>query len=476
MNERVFSVLLAFFFILAPAHGADPGSRLPESYTLGICSLRGEGIDREGRFFLHNIPNLFLDSLRGIPEHRLSDDEILAVGNYVVEETLKDLEDEIGRLVQERDELFFQENGQRRERIAASIENKEAERRDLLTGVITPGEIPNTLPLAPTGENLKGELLPPPGPFIDAYCKGRGIDLLLYGTLERVDDFFFLSVEVYNRYTGTVVFKESTAAGSRELASRAEELIIKLTGVILGRPWASLRVETVPPSASIYLNGAFSGAGVIYRPYASPGTYTIEGRAPGYKTERVELELSPEDAGVLALELTEAERRTFMVETDPPGADVYLASVWVGKSPVEVLYPGVPCRLEAVKDGYHRIFRILSAPPAENVILNLQPVSRAAYNMREDFRDKFYRDFGVFVLSIPVTLAGYSLAEHYSIALNEASAGGPVSSDEAYRLWLKAALCYNFYTAGLFANTFLFTNLVVSASEYVRRAGPAGQR
>ncbi len=468
---RIAPLVLTFLCFLSPLLSAlDLQKSLPEKITLGVCSLKGPTIENEQKFFLHKIPTIFLEALRGIPDHRMSAEEIEDLEAYIIHGAITKLEKEIGTLIQERDSLFFQNDAQGRARKNASIESKKKELEELTSGGYTLQGMENPLSLEIAAENLKGGLLPPPGPFIKEYCDKHGIDILIYGSLEQVDDFFFLNIEVYNRYRQSTVYRASTACSGRELASRAEGITKDLKGLVLGREWSALRVESVPSSASIYLDGKFSAAGILYRPFMDPGTYIVECKAPGYEAKRMPVELEPRVEEVLLVTLKELERSTFRVETDPPGAEVYLASQWVGTSPVDVIFPGVPAQLVVVREGYRRSFRILSQAPEGTVHFDLQPESPVTYSIREDYRDRFYKDFGIFILSIPVSLVGYSLTEQYSIAYNEAEAGGTSPEDELYRLWLTYTLCYNLYTAGLFANTFLFIHMAVSAAEYIRQA------
>lgn len=472
MNRFFFLGLSILLILVSPLSAIDLEAAVPEEYTLGICSLRGIDIEREQRFFLHSIPSLYLDSLSGIPDHRLTDEEKQSMEEYIVSEALDRLREEAGTLIRQRDALFFEKDAGRGQSIQASLERKREEIAGLEAGQYESAELPDSLPLALVKENMQGDLLEPPGVFLKQYCQDRGIDFLVTGSLEGVDDFFYLTTEVYNRFTDSVIFRESTACSSRELAARAEGIIPGLTSAVLGRPWAELRVQTTPPSASIYLEGTFSGAGILYKPYIRPGTYILEARAPGYESKRLEIELEPEQQETFHLKLPERVLNTFVVETDPPGADIYLSSMWVGKSPVAVAYPGKPAQLVAVKEGHKRIFTILSEAPGERVFLTLQPETPFDYDIREDFRNNFYRDFGLFVVSIPFTLVGYSLAEQYSIALSQADSEGETATEKYYRLWRTARLCYNLYSAGLYANTFLFIHAAVSAAEYIGRAGP----
>jgi len=470
--RRIAPFVLTCIFCLSPTLSAlDLQKSLPEKIVLGVCSLKGLTIDNEQKFFLHKIPTIFLDALRGIPDHRMSTEEIEDLEAYIIHRAIKKLEKDIGTLIQERDSLFFRNDAQGRVSKNTLIENKKKELEELTSGMYIFPEMENLLPLEVSAENLKGGLLSPPGPFIREYCEKQGIDILMYGSLEQVDDFFYLDIGVYNRYRDATVYRASTACSGRELASRAEGITKDLKGLVLGREWSALRVESIPSSASIYLDGNFSAAGILYRPFIDPGTYIVECKAPGYETKRMLVELEPRVEEVLLVTLRERARSIFRVETDPPGAEVYLASQWVGTSPVDVTFPGVPAQLVVVREGYRRSFRILSQAPEGTVHFDLQPELPVTYSIREDYRDRFYKDFGIFILSIPVSLVGYSLTEQYSIAYNEAGAGGTSPEDELYRLRLTSRLCYNLYTVGLFANTFLFIHTAVSAAEYIRQAG-----
>ena len=472
MDRKLPVIILLIFCSLSFANALDLSQDFPEEYTLGICTFRGVDIRDDQEFFLRNIPGVFLDSLMGIPERRLSAEDLDALEMFILEQRIQDLKEQIGRLVHERDELFFRGDARERDQKTEAIEKRKEEIELLAEKEYETGEMRQILPIVMERQNKEGELLPPPGPFVGEFCRDRSIDILVFGTLEQVDEFFYLQVEVYDTYKDTIVFRETSACSSRELALKAAEIADSLTSVILGRPWAALSVETEPPSASIYLDGNFVGAGMISRPYIVPGTYSIECRAPGFEKTSLTVTLEPQTERNLSIKLIERERAAFTVETDPEGADLYLASQWVGKSPLEVIYPGEPCRLTAVMDGYRQNFTILTDAPEGSVRFTMQPLPQITYNIRDDLRNRFYKSFGYFALSIPVSLGAYAVYEHYYLALKQVEAGTAVSADEFHRLWLNGSLCYTLSNVGLFANVFLFIHMVVTTAEYIQQAGP----
>lgn len=447
---------------------------LPEEYNLGISSFTGKDLGGDELFLLQNLPSQVLSFLGSIPDHHFSPEETEAMKDLIYRKAAKTLEEELGLLIMERDDLFFSPGSrQRRITLDEKIDLKRKEIENLKIADLDDLKVQEIVPVRLAEENLKGELLPPVGYYPGEYCEKQNLDFLIYGTLERVEEYYYLELLGYNRFYDDIVFRESLACTARELTAETMVLVKKIASTILGRPWASLRVTVDPPGSSIRLNGIFIGLGAVNRPWFIPGEYTVECTAVGYETKTVEVIVEAEDEKDLAVALEEGEKTTFRLESRPPGADVYISSQWVGKTPLDVAWSESPVQLTLLKEGYRRFVSILAEAPEEELSISLQPEPGVKYNSREDFRDRFYRDFSVFVLSVPLTLAGYSMAEHYSFALNDALDDPVVPQEEIYRLWRRSRVCYTLYTAGLFANTFLFANLIVSTAEYLARTGSA---
>jgi hypothetical protein len=168
------------------------------------------------------------------------------------------------------------------------------------------------------------------------------------------------------------------------------------------------------------------------------------------------------------VELEQIIVRSIVIQTYPAGADVYLDSEWMGKSPVKLLPENEKSAILIKKEGYvDKSF--FTDTDTENIVnINL----KADSNGREEWvpwrRNRFYTGLGSFVMSIPLTALFYSMVEQSGDAyLREYESNGTENLDELVRLQNLNSAQYSMYLASLGLNVFLFLDTVIQAVEYV---------
>lgn len=135
---------------------------------------------------------------------------------------------------------------------------------------------------------------------------------------------------------------------------------------------ATLRVETNPYGAQVFLNGVSKGEAPVVMERIPDGTVTLEVRANGYKASKQELRLSAGDDESVEVNLDPLPG-SMRIVTIPEGARVYVDNAFRGESPVQIadLAPG----------SYRvRVELVAHDPAARNVT-----VERAA-DVTEEFR------------------------------------------------------------------------------------------
>ena len=120
------------------------------------------------------------------------------------------------------------------------------------------------------------------------------VDLLVGGSVREASGYFLVELWAWDAARGAEVFAWRDAATRGELYDRVAEAGRGLTGVLLGRPWASLEVAAEPPGASVLVDGKPPGTGRSRFDDLEPGSHEVRASAPGYREETRTVDL---DAG-----------------------------------------------------------------------------------------------------------------------------------------------------------------------------------
>lgn len=112
----------------------------------------------------------------------------------------------------------------------------------------------------------------------------------------------------------------------------------------------ALNVVTVPAGATVFVDGAKVGTSP-YQARLTPGSHAVAAEAEGYN--RAEATISGESGQTVEQKLTLVPVAfELTIETDPPGALVYVDGQEKGLGPLKVMLPTGSHRLRATLDGY----------------------------------------------------------------------------------------------------------------------------
>lgn len=136
-------------------------------------------------------------------------------------------------------------------------------------------------------------------------------------------------------------------ADEQELVAAVQRLVNPVRAKLTGDNYASLRIESNPPQASVYLDDQFLGKTPLDYSYLIPGSYQLVLKLDGYRT--VSEPLRPQTGDRLQrLFVLEASPLggSIDINTTPPGAKIYLDADYRGKTPK---------RLENIAAGTYRL-------------------------------------------------------------------------------------------------------------------------
>jgi hypothetical protein len=415
-------VLLLLSLLAALGHAEEAAPRdTRDTWTVAFSALSAQGISTENSYLASSAVLLIRDRIARLPSHAFSDEERAFRRAAVLSRELSTLAGSIAQIRKERDEAFFNAapaatqsgNGE-----PSSVESRLAAalaRRSYLESLDPSAvEVPAEKPIALKDGPGAGKLFDPPPYSPGEFCERQELDMAVGGTIREVQSYILLDIWAYDAARGRVVFRWREAGGREELYVSLQGAASGLTEAILGRPWAALSLAPDPAEASVIVDGSLASSGGPREIFLLPGAHEIRASAAGYLDLARTVDLAPGSETSLPLVLEPTARETVALATDPPGADVYVDSLWKGKTPLDLELPATRSRVLLAKPGFNVLPFSLGpgAPVRSPLTLETNAVSRE--QRQKKAREDFYGAFGWFLISLPAPLFCYRYAFDYA--------------------------------------------------------------
>jgi hypothetical protein len=251
-------------------------------------------------------------------------------------------------------------------------------------------------------------------------------------------------------------------------------MFFRLAASLAGRPWASLDITTDPPYAHIYVDGELAGIGRARLAYVRPRAYRLSFYADGCDVLEDFVSLEPESRQEKDYRLQSVPQETLLIETIPPGADVYFGALKKGVTPLILPLGATPDILSLNLEGYKsKVFPFTSADIASAHVLPRDIVSwdeRIAAK-----RADFYRSLGFTILSVPIPVLLYGAYQNEVFGFIQYTRRPGFDYDEAMRKEKKYRILYYAYFGSLFLSGSLIVNTIQKLIDYIR-TGEESQR
>jgi hypothetical protein len=367
-RTRILTCSIGILLCLTDIGALENGGNF---WSIGFASLRERRLSDENRYLVHAIPLLLREELSLLRDHRLADEEKEAYFRFKKDREAREKQSQVTELKSLLDDQAFRLGGaekqeQRRESYLKNRDDLQAildtERvggalargasaEDALAGDTSAESPPSDSRPIVVKEEALGVLFEPPQHSPLEYARKKGIDLLIWGELEEIEGFLYLSLYAYHAVLGRLVFQHQDAGSREVLLATLPAVRGNLARTILGRDWANLSVSAEPPDALITINGSIHGTGRLEGRFLETGEATVEVHHPDYLDveKTVRLEAYEEHNLHVALDMRESRRTTLL--TRPTGADLYLDSIWIGRSPAQIVLPHAKKRLLIKKEG-----------------------------------------------------------------------------------------------------------------------------
>jgi hypothetical protein len=472
--------LLVLLMLLPPlsshaqaAGGAQPTDAkqpLPvdtrKNWSVAFTAFTPQGLAPQETYLAFSIPLLLKDQVSALAAHSFSAEERLVYQKQIVSRELDGLYQSLSQLRQQRDETLFVATSDRK-----AVEAAEKRLSDALDRIRWLEDLDPALIVVEKEKPLQikegtgvGNLFDPPKYSPYQYAVQQDVDLLIGGTATDVQGYILIDLWAYASASEQVVYTFRDAAQPEGIYASLTEAAKGLIGVMLGREWSSLTLVPDPLDSMVTIDGTSMGAGRIQTAYLTPGSHTIVVSAPGYTQSEVETELASFEERVIPIALQKVERPRVSLSSSPPGADVYLDSVWIGTTPLTLEAPAVRTRLELDLDGYYSMPTSLgpSSPPQLVISLTRDVASRDA--LQKKARDEFYVALGFFALSLPIPFFCYSYSNDYKLTYVRLLADENPSASGAATV--VNIFVYSYYSS-LGVSASLFTWMIVDLVRYI---------
>ncbi len=413
---------------------------------------------------------MILGELNGLDTHVFSAAETAAIRRQAIAASMQTAEQALSSSIQSRDGLLFADQRDAVTLAAADQRVGFAQARILFLTSFDPGQIavPASLPIVFKDGSSTAKLFDAPAVPLAQLCASQGLDLLVGGSLREVQGYLLVDVWAYDAHQDQMVFSYREAAPRDEIYSYMPAIARQLIGVLLGHPWSVLAFQPDPPGSILYVDGQLVSSGRAQALYLEPGTRDLRVSSPGYQDDTGIVDLVPMETTTLTVELTRLTEGGVTVQSNPPGADLYVGSQRIGKTPLEMDLPASRERGVLSLDGYFDQPFGLSPQSPPMVSLTLQSNTIPREKLQSQARDDFYTSFAWFVVSVPIPVFCYAFT--LDMATEERQFGARGLFSQAQQAYTTGTALYVGYLVGIGVSAGLFTWMIDRIVHYVQTA------
>ncbi|MEM5948895.1 PEGA domain-containing protein [Spirochaetia bacterium 38H-sp] len=409
-----------------------------------------------------SFPLLVMEKLSDIGVHILSKEEIKAYNEYQRKEIINKLSDSLNAKLAERDELLFSSDFFSRwnDRVKKNREIEEIRKKitdvDLLQDVnldkvnMVLYKDNDSLPFLDTSSGIRKAM------------ENNGVVFLISGQITVDEQYAVIDVSLYHFYLDSYIFSKRYAKKLEELDYLADDVAYDIASVFLGAVPASIRIKT-DKNTAIYIDDKAVGIGEAYLYFLIPGQHRLALEARNKKRLVRDVVLKEGENTDIELIIEDESRRTIRIVSNPEAASVFVDGIFYGKTPcnVDVYSSSV---IELRKDGYSSIY-LSAANLGDKIDISFANPNIDWQKRVIEKRNKFYTSFGLFFLSLPVTVISYGLWEDSYTAYHAANQSLASNADDYYSKMNYAA---GAYYGGLFLNTAFFVMTVYNLNDYLK--------
>ena len=186
--------------------------------------------------------------------------------------------------------------------------------------------------------------------------KGK-FDFLFSGTIEKIDNLYFVTIYVYSYFDDKVLTTFSFVSDSENLTNKIDFEMKKIIPQIYRVKYGSLTIKTDDYEVRIYLDSNYIGKGNETIAYLVPNNYLITLRKENFEDAYENIYISDYEKKTLELKVeTPKQLQPVNFYIEPLGTKIFINSVYQGKTPfVKALPKGE--YIISTKDRYYEDLR-----------------------------------------------------------------------------------------------------------------------
>lgn len=411
---------MVFLIITLCSLYCEETEALPEDkdthWIVGFATLQSVNLSVENEYLIHSIPLMFQEKLASVTEHYFRPEEIVENQKAIIKSELTKSIQELINLQKQRDKELFSTKKEYEKQKAVAVFDEQIEAvkkritylRELKPELIS---FPEKKPVLLKDQG--GKLFDAPKFSGLQFAEEKDLHVLVWGKLEEVQNYLYLEIIVFDRILEKNIFIYKEGGSREDLYGYFPEAIKEITTILLGRAWSSLVVTAEPQNAYIKINDSFMGLGSVDLSHVEPGSVKIEVTSPGFISQIQEIDLEPLETKVYEIKLEKSDHAELFIQSFPAEANVYIDSMWIGKTPLIVDKPLVLSKLLLKKEDYGDYFMRIGPESPEQVEISLFQIYIDKTEYQEKMAVRFYNSLGTFLISVPFSLFSYGLAYDY---------------------------------------------------------------
>ncbi|HRY56147.1 MAG TPA: hypothetical protein P5133_02865 [Spirochaetia bacterium] len=479
----------------ASGKGAEEG----KPWLLGLARFSAEELSLEALPLADVIPRLVAAELSVLPDRLQPEAEAQEARRLAAERARYDAGKELAARLDERAARFLDPSlgpaARGAELDAADKKVAEAAGRLEPEGDAGPGKgvspegaeaaKPAPVKAALWEGNGRGELIEEASSAPAAAAKAQGLDLLVYGSVSpasgRDAGYVLVRVQGYDAALDRSVFSWKGFCSTEDPGPLAKAIAAKLERWTAGRDFGRLDLSLQPGSAIALADGERLEASALTVYRFEPATVRIQASAPGYAAAEAAVELGLGERRSISLSLEPVEYGSASIRVDPPEARILVDSLPAAEAGAVAVEKGLALPLsgkreivQAYAPGREPAFLVLpetggeAGPGGEGAFgeielgIELKPEDGLGAGGRvAAAKDDFYKAFGWFMVSLPVSSLALGTGALYGEAAQRSLDDGLISKYYATEIAAGAAIALS---AGLAAN------MIVRLVRYLRTA------
>ena len=239
------------------------------------------------------------------------------------------------------------------------------------------------------------------------FCEQNKLDFLVFGTIRVIDTMFVISIKLYSAISQKTIYATTIVGNDSAILQNLLDTSRIIAETVLQKKLCVIQFRGNPSTASIYVNDTKLDSMTYVCTSRDAEKIAIQITAKGYTKHVDEISLKEGACYFYPFELNPIPLKIISIITVPENANVYVNSIPVGQSPLQVEVNTEQDTVTVDKDDYNRVQVSLTAINDE-LVINLEKNTGLTFeDTFEQAKSRFYKSLGWFVLSLPLSTLTY---------------------------------------------------------------------